>query len=483
MPTSRYQALVQERADLVAEGRAIIDRAERDGHRALTAEEAARDDAINARLGELAPEIARLEAARERERLVAGTGDAGPRISLPDAVRYAADGKLVDGGGRPIERNANGLPRLIPVANDPAAVVRFESGRDLAGLKPWGSETGYAFGEYLQAVHRAQTGQGTDPRLLVIQAAGQGANLEGGADGGFLAPRAVSDDIALRMYGGEILSRVRHQTTSATSVELNQVDESSRATGSRHGGVQSYWVDAGTAPTASRPKFARQEWRPRKIATLGYATDELLADVSLIEGTMFDAFVDDQRFMVEDAVVNGTGAGMPQGLLASSALISVAKETGQAAATIEKANIDKMWARMHAGSRAGAVWLINQDVEPQLDDLQMVIGTGGVPVYLPPGGLADTPHARLKGRPVIPVEYCPTLGTVGDIVLVNLREYLLIDRGDHQKATSMHVAFTTDETAFRVTYRVDGHLRWRTAITPFKGSNSQGPVVALATRS
>ena len=129
------------------------------------------------------------------------------------------------------------------------------------------------------------------------------------------------------------------------------------------------------------------------------------------------------------------------------------------------------------------MWLINQDIEPQLDDLQMVIGTGGVPIYLPPGGLSDTPFARLKGRPVIPVEYCPTLGTVGDIILVNLNEYMLVDMGAPQQASSMHVAFTTDEMAFRVTYRVDGHPLWKSALTPFKGSATQSPIVALATRS
>ena len=38
-----------------------------------------------------------------------------------------------------------------------------------------------------------------------------------------------------------------------------------------------------------------------------------------------------------------------------------------AAATILKENIDKMWARCHSKWRAGAVWLVNQDVEPQLE--------------------------------------------------------------------------------------------------------------------
>jgi HK97 family phage major capsid protein len=71
-------------------------------------------------------------------------------------------------------------------------------------------------------------------------------------------------------------------------------------------------------------------------------------------------------FMTEDAIVEGTGAGQPLGILNSPALISVAKETGQAAATIVKENVDKMWSRMWARARKNAIWLINQDIEPQL---------------------------------------------------------------------------------------------------------------------
>jgi HK97 family phage major capsid protein len=331
-------------------------------------------------------------------------------------------------------------------------------------------------------VHRSATMRENDPRLF--QAAGQGLNEAVPSEGGFMVPKAYGDDIVLRSFGSPILSRVRKQTlTVGNAIELNLVDETSRATGSRHGGVQGYWVDEGTAPSASRPAFARQEWKPRKLAFLGYATDELLADASMVESVMSEAFMLELRFMVENAIFRGTGAGQPKGLLNEGALISVAKESGQAADTLEKENIDKMWARMYAPSRQNAVWLINQDIEPQLDNLTMVIGTGGVPVYLPAGGIGDSPFSRLKGREVIPTEYNPTVGDQGDLMLVDLSQYLLIDKGDPQRATSMHVAFTTDEMAFRVTYRVDGHLRWRSALTPFQGSNTVGPVVVLDARA
>jgi hypothetical protein len=37
---------------------------------------------------------------------------------------------------------------------------------------------------------------------------------------------------------------------------------------------------------------------------------------------------------------------------------------------------------------------------------------------------------------------------------------VLADKGGVQAATSMHVAFLTDEMVFRITYRVDGEPIW-----------------------
>ena len=288
-----------------------------------------------------------------------------------------------------------------------------------------------------------------------------------------------------RVYDlGSILQRVRQVPISpgANGVKIRTIDETSRATGSRLGAVQGYWVAEGVAPTASRPKFGEIALELSKLAALGYATDELLSDAAALESIMTEAFSEELRFLAEDAIINGTGAGKPQGVLGAAATVSVAKETGQAAATVVKENIDNMWSRMWARSRANAVWLINQDIEPQLEALAMTVGTGGVPVYLPSGGIADTPNARLKGRPVLPVEYCATLGTVGDIILVDLGSYLMIQK-DMNQASSVHVSFTTDETAFRVTWRVDGKLSWKSALTPFKGTNTLSPVVTVATRA
>ena len=134
------------------------------------------------------------------------------------------------------------------------------------------------------------------------------------------------------------------------------------------------------------------------------------------------------------------------------------------------------------GMASRYVWLINQDIEPQLYGLSLDVGTGGLPLYMPPGGLSDAPYGRLMGLPVIANEHSATLGTVGDIVLADLSQYLLIDKGGTQFDQSIHVNFTYDETVFRFVYRVDGQPVDAAPVTPANSTATQSPFIALASR-
>jgi HK97 family phage major capsid protein len=102
---------------------------------------------------------------------------------------------------------------------------------------------------------------------------------------------------------------------------------------------------------------------------------------------------------------------------------------------------------------------------------------------MPPGGLSGAPYATLMGRPVIVSEFATTLGTVGDIMLVDLSQYITLTKGAMETAMSMHLYFDTAEMAFRTTYRVDGQCWWNSALTPYQGIVTKSPVVVLATRS
>ena len=97
--------------------------------------------------------------------------------------------------------------------------------------------------------------------------------------------------------------------------------------------------------------------------------------------------------------------------------------------------------------------------------------------------MADGPPVSIYGRPVIESEKCQTLGTAGDIYLVDFGYYLIGDRQSMVMSSSPHVRFTNDETVHRFIQRLDGQPWVNSALTPRYGTNTKSPFVALATRS
>ena len=68
-------------------------------------------------------------------------------------------------------------------------------------------------------------------------------------------------------------------------------------------------------------------------------------------------------------------------------------------------------------------------------------------------------------------------------ILFDPTQYLMIDKGAVQAASSMHVRFLTDEMTYRWVLRVGGQIWWKTALTAFKGTTTYSPIITLATRS
>lgn len=441
---SRIHVLRAERAELKAEGLTLLEVAAKD----RTPEQHARLDAIEAEIATLDADIDRL-------------------AKLADADKaYIAS-----------------QPHVIQV------------GQDLAALRPWGPTVDAqapadirvearraALGEFAIAVRAAMSGTGFDPRLA---AAASGMNSTTGADGGFAVPVEIAAGIEREMYAmGEILSRVDARTISGDGIAYNVFDETSRVDGSRQGGVLGYWVDQGTAPTASQFKLARVEMKLRKVGALGYMTDELVADAAALGGELEMSFRDELLFQTENSIYRGTGSGQPLGILNAACLVTQAAEAGpQTADTINGTNLVKMWSRVPASSKRpgdSLVWLTNTDCMPQLHALVFPSGATEIGArfvtYGPDGTIS------VFGRRVVEVEYASTVGDLGDIILADLSKYRLIRKGGVEQASSIHVRFAQGEQAFRAFYRVDGQPMPRSAVTPFKGAATRSPFVTLAAR-
>jgi HK97 family phage major capsid protein len=336
------------------------------------------------------------------------------------------------------------------------------------------------FGEQLMAVYRSSAaGARVDERLITRSISG--ANETNPTDGGFLVQTDFAAELLKRAFDtGALAGKARRIpiSTNANGLKINAIDDDNRKDGCRWGGVQTYWQEEAEQFAASKPKFRQMELNLKKLTGLCYATDELLQDAAALESVIRQAFAEEFAFKIDDAILAGTGAGQPLGILKSGALVKQELEAGQTAKiTVE--NLIKIWSRLWGRSRANAVWYINQELEPLLYTLRI----GDKPVYIPAGGLSETPYATLFGRPVVPLEQCSATGEIGDILLADISQYLLIDKGDVNAQSSIHCRFLYDEEVFRFIYRVDGMPIWNKPITPYKGSATLSPFVALAKRN
>jgi HK97 family phage major capsid protein len=297
-----------------------------------------------------------------------------------------------------------------------------------------------------------------------------------------LVPEVWAEGFVTSLFrAGALISRCDHQTTTRplADVELPAIDETSRASGSRFGGVLAYWEAEAASISSSFPKWRRIGFTGRKIIAIGYATSEMMADSDLFEGAMREAFGQELAFALEDTILVGSGAGQPEGVVSAPCTISVAKDTGQAAATITANNVVSMYDRLIADCVPNACWLINPDCSPQLRSLALTVGTAGAPLWT----WGDTsPFPRLLGLPVIQTEHNAALGTVGDIVLGDFSQYRIVDQ-QAKFAVSFDASFLADQVVFCMTYRCDGKPKYASAVTPNNSTTTRSSFITLATRS
>lgn len=343
------------------------------------------------------------------------------------------------------------------------------------------------FGEFLKGVYNAYAPGGQIDNRLTIENAATGMSLGVASDGGFAVDEQFIGSLQASMVDtSDIISRITMIPTGAGygGIKMPALDETSRADGSRWGGVRAYWAsEAGTA-TATKAKVRKLSIDLEKLLAFIYVTDELLVDATALENYIRMAYADEMAFKVNDAIINGDGSGRPLGIMNSNALITISKEVGQSADTILYENIIKMWNRMPTRNRRNAIWLINQECEPQLYGMYLAIGTAGVPVYMPAGGVAGQMYSTLMGRPVIPIEQCSKLGDKGDIILTDLSAYIGTEKGGTQVDSSIHVQFLYDEQVFRFRYRFNGAPYYNSPVASYKNASfTYSPYITLEART
>ena len=457
-----YQKRMKDALDKME---AILAKAEGE-KRAMTAEELSERESLMAAYKAADAEWKSVEAEKELRRQAYGEGAGALTIEGDPA-------HPITGPDQPIYRGS------------PATML----GEQLMDIRTIYDPTHFSNVEIQAARSRVEQSQKRSYEKLAKQLEKEGrAATSGGMtvaapnEGGIFLQGETSVELMTNGFNNsEILPRTAKRTLTATQyVKIIGIDEKSRVAGSRGGGIRVYTNKELGEYTSSKTKFKEIKVEPQKLTGLFPATDEMLNNVTFLGQEVRQLFGEEFAFKCQDLVVRGTGAGEAMGILNADCLVSVAKETSQAAKTIKTQNLSKMWSRF-TGRRQNAVWLINRDCNPELDALSITAGTAALEprfvTYDAQGIL------RIKGAPVIEIEQCETLGTVGDIILADWSQYVCADKGDIQEAMSIHVDFVYGQQLFRFTYYFDGQPRWSSAITPYKGQNTLSPMVVLASRA
>lgn len=430
------KALKSREAELKAAGAAILDAADAAG-RDLTAAEEQQFQAVETELKTLAGEIATAEKAAERRR-------------------------RMDGGSVQV-------------------VSGIQVGADRATLDPRAGFSG-GLAEFARAVQRAhpQTPNGAvDSRLnAMYQAAPTGYMREGGSNDGYMVPPEFRDRIwELVFEGDNLLSEVDSEPTNSNQV--NDLSDDWTPWGGT--GVQAFWRSEAGQMTPSRPSTKPRSVILNELYAFVTATDELLEDAPRLNARLETKAAAAIGWKVDDALKYGNGVGKPLGWMNSAALVTVAKESGQAANSVVVKNIVKMFSRMLGDSIGRAHWRINSDVLPEL----MTMTLDGNLIWTPPlSGVTNAPGGLLLGRPIRFSEHCKTLGTVGDIQLVDPKGYYALTKaGGIKFASSIHLYFDYGLQAFRWTIRLGGQPHLAAPVSPANGSTTKSHFVALATRA
>lgn len=336
-------------------------------------------------------------------------------------------------------------------------------------------------GEQLAAIAQSATpGAEIDPRLF---AGPSGASATVGADGGFMIRPEFSKTLFDKGFEASQLAPLCDTVTvgdGADGLEVPMIEETSRATGSRFGGVRVYRRAEADTVAGSKVKLRVWELRLEDLMGIAYATERLLQDWSSLGQVFSQQFEREFGFVVDDEIFRGTGVGQCLGITNSDAFISVAAEGGQAADTIVTKNITKSWAQVAPPCRRRAVALYNQELEPQLLELVIGVDASARPVFVPAGD--GRQNGTIFGKPAIALEQASAPGDVGDFGWYDLSQYQIIRKAGLSADESIHVRYLYGERTFRWMMRVNGQPKWETAVSPYKGANKVAPFVGIAAR-
>jgi HK97 family phage major capsid protein len=364
---------------------------------------------------------------------------------------------------------------------------------DAPGARLDGQEWARSWPAFMRAI--------TDPadasaRQFIVNATPASFSERVPGQGGFLVPEVLRSQMLSFMTGAIVRPRAMILPMGGQRLSVPTLDNLTQASSTQAlGGLTFAWAEEAAGITPSIPAFGRTVLEARKAAAYMVGVDNGFVDDA---GGAFGDFMarvlaQGYAWFEDDVFFNGTGVGEPQGILNAPCAVAVTRTNSNGAATF--ADIIAMFKALHPavkqlGLTSGVTtvaWLLSASVIDALAELYFNVGGASVPTTItpvaPPSwfsmGDGDKITPSLLGLPAIVTDHQPASGSVGDVALCDLSNYLVGD----QLAMTVERApegkgFPSDASDFRIKSRIDGRY-WIQSATTTEANQQVSPVVVL----
>lgn len=319
------------------------------------------------------------------------------------------------------------------------------------------------------------------------------------AEGGFLVPENLRSQVMAYMTPAIMRPRAMVLPMSSLRLPVPTLDNPSQASGTQAlGGLTFAFAEEGAAIPSSTPAFGRVVLEARKLAALMAAPNELADDAAGAFGDFLARVIAmGYAWYEDDAFIGsaGTGVSAPQSIMNAPCAVTFTRNGGGGAA-LQFVDIVKMFRALHPASKQSGLtsgvtttaWLMSASVMDSI--LEMYFSAGAGPTPIPPSGWftmgdGDKIGPSMLGLPAIVTDHQPASGSPGDIILADLRHYLIGDRLTMTvERSAAGSGFITDVSNFRIRSRIDGRYWIQSSTTTETGAGSGGanlvsPVVVL----
>lgn len=380
-----------------------------------------------------------------------------------------------------------GVLELLPEAAPGGWRAQYEPSAPGAVLdgQPWAAN----WAAFLRAVLNPRDASARE--YIANAAAAMGERVP--SEGGFLVPEVLRAQVLAYMTPAIVRPRCTVLPMASLRLPVPLLDNPSQAAGTQAlGGLTFSFAEEGAQIAQSAPAFGRVILEARKLAALITAPNELVDDAAGAWGDFLARVIAMGLAWVEDDYftgTSGTGVGCPQSMINAPCAVGIDRAT---ASQVNFLDVVAMFKALHPASKqvgltpgvTNVAWLLSSSAMDYLLELnyQVTINTTTTPI--PPSGWFSMGDGHeigpnMLGLPAIVTDHQPAVGTTGDVVLADLRHYLIGDRQVMQiDRAALGAQFINDNSQFRVRSRVDGRYWVQSSYTTEAGQNVS-PVVVL----